>query len=56
MNVLIIEDEAAAVTRLRKMLVEIDPTTQVVADVPTIRQAVEWIKNNPAPDLSLIHI
>lgn len=56
MNVLIIEDEAAAVTRLRKMLVEIDPTTQVVADVPTIRQAVEWIKNNPAPDLALFDV
>lgn len=56
MNVLIIEDEAAAVTRLRKMMVEVDPTIQVVADLPTIRQAVEWINNNPAPDLALFDV
>ena len=56
MNVLIIEDEAAAVKRLRKMLVEIDPTINILADVPTIRESVEWIGDNPAPDLAFFDV
>lgn len=56
MRILIVEDEAAAVARIRKMLVEIDPTVNVVADLPTVRDAVEWIKANPAPDLAFFDV
>lgn len=56
MRILIVEDEAAAVARMRKMLVEIDPTVNVVADLPTVREAVEWIKVNPAPDLAFFDV
>lgn len=56
MRILIVEDEAAAVARIRKMLVEIDPTVNVVADLPTVREAVEWIKANPAPDLAFFDV
>jgi len=56
MNILLVEDEAAAVVRLRKMLVEIDPAAQVVADVPTVREAVAWIKTHPAPDLAFFDV
>ncbi|HOY28190.1 MAG TPA: LytTR family DNA-binding domain-containing protein [Flavobacteriales bacterium] len=56
MRILIVEDEAAAVARMRKMLVEIDPTVTVVADVPTVKEAVEWIKGNPAPDLAFFDV
>lgn len=56
MNILIVEDEAAAVARLRKMLVEIDPTINVVADIPTVQDAVEWIRANPAPDLAFFDV
>lgn len=56
MKILIVEDEAAAVARMRKMLVEIDPTVEVVADLPTVREAVEWIKANPAPDLAFFDV
>jgi len=56
MRILIVEDEAAAVARMRKMLVEIDPTVNVVADLPTVREAVEWIKANPAPDLAFFDV
>lgn len=56
MNILIVEDEAAAVARLRKMLVEIDPTVNVVADIPTVREAVEWIGANAAPDLAFFDV
>jgi two-component system LytT family response regulator len=56
MDILIVEDEAAAVLRLRKMLVEIDPSVRVVADVPTVREAVEWIGANPAPGLAFFDV
>lgn len=56
MRIPIVEDEAAAVARMRKMLVEIDPTVNVVADLPTVREAVEWIKVNPAPDLAFFDV
>lgn len=56
MNVLIIEDEPAAVARLRKLLVAIDPAVQVVADLPTIQGAVNWFRENPVPDLALFDV
>lgn len=56
MKVLIVEDEAAAVKRLRKMLVAIDATIEVVADVPSIAGAVEWFGQNPAPDLAFFDV
>lgn len=56
MNVLIVEDEATAVKRMRKLLVEIDPSIVVVADVPTVKGAVEWIEANAAPDLAFFDV
>jgi DNA-binding LytR/AlgR family response regulator len=56
MNVLIIEDEPAAVTRMRKMLVEIDPAINVVADVSTVSGAVQWFKENETPDLAFFDV
>jgi two-component system LytT family response regulator len=56
MNILIVEDEAAAVSRLRKTLVGIDPAIQVVGDVPTVKGTVAWFKDNEAPDLALFDV
>jgi DNA-binding LytR/AlgR family response regulator len=56
MRILIVEDEAAAVKRMRKLLSSISPDIQVVADAPSISAAVEWIKANPAPDLALFDV
>lgn len=56
MNILIVEDEAAAAARLRKMLLEIDPSVKVVAEVATVREAVQWVKENPAPDLAFFDV
>lgn len=55
MNVLIIEDEAAAVKRLRKMLSGLGEI-EVVADIPTVTGAIQWFKENPAPDLALFDV
>lgn len=56
MNILIIEDEAAAVKRMRKILAELDATIHVLVDLPTVKEAVAWIGSNPAPDLAFFDV
>lgn len=56
MKVLIVEDELAAVKRLRKMLAAMDAGIEVVADAPSIAATVEWLEANPAPDLALFDV
>jgi len=56
MRLLIIEDEQAAVKRLRKLLSELAPDVEVLADLPSISSAVEWIEANAPPDLALIDV
>lgn len=56
MNVLIVEDEAAAVSRLRKMLAGISPDIHVVADLPSVGAAVDWFNRNDPPDLALFDV
>lgn len=56
MRILIVEDEPAAVKRLRKLLAGIDSTIEVVGDAPSIVSAVEWFAHNPAPDLALFDV
>lgn len=56
MNVLIIEDEAAAVRRLRRMLLEVDPNIEVVADLGSIGEAVAWLGANAPPDVAFFDV
>lgn len=56
MNVLIIEDEAAAVKRMRKMLLELDPGIEVLADLPSVEMAVAWFRTNETPDLAFFDV
>jgi len=56
MNVLIIEDEEPAAGRLKKLLKEIDSTIRVLDVIVSIQSAVQWIQQNPAPDLVLLDI
>lgn len=56
MRILIVEDEAAAVARMRKMLAAIDPSIAVLADVPTVQGAVEWFAQGQVPDLAFFDV
>lgn len=56
MRILIVEDEPAAVKRLRKLLVGIDPAIVIVGDVPSISAATEWFGANEMPDLALFDV
>lgn len=56
MKIVIIEDEGAAVKRLRKMLAALGGDIEVVADIPSVAGAVQWFQENPAPDLALFDV
>jgi two-component system response regulator LytT len=56
MKVLILEDEKLASDKLEKALLEIEPEAQIQARLKTISAAVDWLKNNPHPDLILSDI
>ncbi|GAB3752725.1 LytR/AlgR family response regulator transcription factor [Spirosoma pomorum] len=57
MNVLIIEDEARSARQLERMLKNYDPSIQVLAQLPSVRESVDWFtkqSNSPAPGLDLV--
>jgi two-component system response regulator LytT len=56
MKVLILEDEKLASDKLEKALLEIAPEVQIQARLQTISAAVDWLQNNPHPDLILSDI
>lgn len=56
MNVLIVEDEAAAAKRMHKLLAEIDPSIRIAATTDTVAGTVAWLKANDTPDLAFFDI
>jgi two-component system, LytTR family, response regulator len=56
MRVLIIEDEYGVAQNLCDILQEIEPNIEILAILETIKDAVEWIKENPKPDLGFFDI
>jgi len=56
MRVLIVEDEIAAVRRLSKMLLELEPDAQILAVTDSVSSTVEWLLSNDEPDLILLDI
>ncbi len=53
---LIIEDEQAAVERLEKMLLRLDLSLKVIGRLDSVAASVQWLKNNPTPELILLDI
>jgi two-component system, LytTR family, response regulator len=56
MKILIIEDEKPAVKNLTQMIREYDPAINVVAEIGTVREAIQWLERNQQPDLILLDI
>ena len=56
MKVLIIEDENAAARRLKSILKELDEDIQIVGQTDGILSTVNWMKDNPDPDLIFLDI
>ena len=53
MTVLLLEDEAPAADRLRRLLAQAAPQAQVLAVLDTVAGALAWLAAHPAPDLIL---
>jgi two-component system LytT family response regulator len=56
MNLLIVEDESIAARRISKMVQELNPNTQVQAILSSVAASVDWLRQNPPPDLMLLDI
>ncbi len=56
MRILIVEDETAAFNRLVKLLAETAPDAEVVANTTTVTATVQWLSENPPPDLALFDV
>jgi DNA-binding LytR/AlgR family response regulator len=55
-RVLILEDEAPALERIRSLLVEAAPEATIAGTADSVRAAAEWLADNPPPDLILADI
>ncbi|WKK79135.2 LytR/AlgR family response regulator transcription factor [Marivirga arenosa] len=56
MNILVIEDERPAATRIIKLLNDLIPEASIHGHFDTIVDSVEWLSSNPAPDLIISDI
>lgn len=56
MKTLIIEDEKAAVRNLKVLIAEVAPEIEIVSVLDSIRDSVEWFRNNPMPELVFLDI
>lgn len=56
MKVVIIEDEAFAALRLKKMILDYKPDIEIVAELESVAESVKWFRSNPEPDLIFLDI
>lgn len=56
MKILIVEDEELAVKKLLKTLAVTGVPAEIVGTADSIKTSVEWLQQNPAPDLILMDI
>lgn len=55
-TVVIVEDEGLVARDLQQMLLKIDEDLEVVAQLRSVKSAVDWFKNNAQPDLLFLDI
>ena len=56
MKAIIIEDERPAAEKLQKAIQKADPSIEVVAVTNSVHSSVEWLQQNPQPDLLFMDI
>ncbi len=56
MNVLIIEDEEQAYTRMQKIIKEVLPDARIVAVIVSVNSAIKWFHGHAMPDLVFMDI
>ncbi|PSK90392.1 LytR/AlgR family response regulator transcription factor [Taibaiella chishuiensis] len=55
-KILILEDEQLNAERLQRLLLKIRPGIMVLAVLPSVKKAVEWLEDNAPPDLVMMDI
>ncbi|RYY97165.1 MAG: response regulator transcription factor [Chitinophagaceae bacterium] len=56
MNVVIVEDEPLSARRLATLVRRWDPSVEILAELPSVAEAVDWFRNHPEPDLVFMDI
>jgi DNA-binding LytR/AlgR family response regulator len=56
MKALIIEDEKPAAKRIIKLLLEADPSIEILGILDSVESTIEWLSNNPPPQIMLLDI
>jgi two-component system, LytTR family, response regulator LytT len=56
MKILIVEDEELAVKKLQKTLAAVDAEANIMGITDSIKSTVQWLQDNPKPDLILMDI
>jgi len=56
MNIVLIEDEKPASTRIAKLIKEISPAAKIIAHHDSVQSSWKWFLNNPSPDIVLLDI
>ena len=56
MKILIIEDEPLAAERLQRLVLELVEGATILGKIDSVKRAVTWFNNNPAPDVVLMDI
>ena len=56
MNVLLLEDEPLTARLLADQLRRYDPAIRVLATLPSVAEAVAWLRTHPAPDLLFLDV
>lgn len=51
MKILIIEDEIPAANRLEKLILECQPSADILEVIDTVEDAIEWFENNEHPEI-----
>jgi DNA-binding LytR/AlgR family response regulator len=56
MNVIIIEDELLAQAKLETMLLALDRSINITTKLSSVKDSIQWLLTNPAPDLAFVDI
>ncbi|MDX1639739.1 MAG: LytTR family DNA-binding domain-containing protein [Balneolaceae bacterium] len=56
MKVFIVEDEKPARKKLVSLLRTLEPGVDIVGAAASVRQAIDWLRSNPSPDLAFFDI
>ncbi len=56
MDVLIIEDEESAFKNLKRILLEIDSSINIVSWLQSVEQSIDWFQSNNSPDIIFLDI